>query len=121
LDKSAELHKRLKLRRERLQSRSKQRTQDWIDGVDTEDAKNIVQGAMRQSMSPKLRVGMELGQQIEGLSIEDQRVEKGALTLATQSPEKSYYNGIYLRNYEPEFVKREKDQGQNEYARTHLR
>jgi hypothetical protein len=84
LEKSAELHKRLKLRRERLQSRSKQRTQEWIDGLDADDAKNIVQGAMRQSMSPpNQRVGVSEGRQIRGLSIEDQRMEKGALSLAT--------------------------------------
>jgi len=64
LEKSAELHKRLKQRRERLQSRSKQRTQEWIDGLDADDAKNIVQGAMRQSMSPNQRAGMSEGQQI---------------------------------------------------------
>jgi hypothetical protein len=61
LEKSAELHKRLKQRRERLQSRSKQRTQEWIDGLDADDAKNIVQGAMRQSASPNQRAGMSEG------------------------------------------------------------
>ena len=61
LEKSAELYKRLKQRRERLQSRSKQRTQEWIDGLDADDAKNIVQGAMRQSASPNQRAGMSEG------------------------------------------------------------
>jgi hypothetical protein len=52
-DRSDELQKRLKLRRERLQSRSKKRTQDWIEGVDVYQAKEIMEGAMRRSMSPK--------------------------------------------------------------------
>lgn len=39
LEKSAELNNKLQLRRERLQSRSKERTYEWIQRLDADEAK----------------------------------------------------------------------------------
>ena len=50
--KMSELTARLQLRRERLQSRSRQRCNDWLQTVDAEDVKKICSGAMRQTIQP---------------------------------------------------------------------
>ncbi len=42
----------------------------------------------------------------------------GGLTLI--SPEKTHYDQIYVRKYEPEFVRREKMQGTTEFLQGHL-
>lgn len=48
----SELTARLQARRERLQSRSRQRCNEWLQTVDAEDVKNICSGAMRQTYKP---------------------------------------------------------------------
>ncbi len=76
-------------------------------GLDKEHVDRIVQGAAAVSMSPK-RKG-EAKKDEDWVSIEDQMAQTvGAQTLMTSSPEKTFYNQIYVRKYEPEFVRREK-------------
>jgi hypothetical protein len=50
--KMSELTARLQVRREKLQSRSRQRCNDWLQTVDADDVKNIISGAMRQTHQP---------------------------------------------------------------------
>jgi hypothetical protein len=35
-------------------------------------------------------------------------------------PDKSFYNGVYLRSYEPDYVKRAKSRGASNYYKDHL-
>lgn len=50
--KQETLYQKLKLKRERLGSRSRQRCNDWIRQVENSDCKTLCDGAARSSLSP---------------------------------------------------------------------
>ena len=75
-------------------SKSRQRCQDWLNTVDPNDCKIICNGALVHSISPN-----------RGAVDEDEASKEDAKVL---HPDKTFYDGIYLRSYEPDYVRRVK-------------
>lgn len=73
-----------------------------MQGLDSEDALAICNGALRQAESPKQKQQSDMDA-IGGQSL-------------TASPGKdTFYNSIYVRRYEPEFVKQEINTGEHSH------
>lgn len=92
-ERQAVLVYKLQMRRNNLGSKSRQRTQDWLSAVDKGDCQLICNGASgtAERFGPTMR---------------DDEVGETIL-----SPDKTFYDGFYLRTYEPDFVKRVKNAG----------
>jgi hypothetical protein len=126
------LNQRLRMKRERLGSRSRQRCSEWLRQVENSDCKTLCDGAVRSSLSPeKSQFPRNSTLKSKGL-IFDEDLEAGPLqpfegtaplfkreaTKTILSPDKSHFNKVYVRNYEPEYVRRAKSRGG--YLKSHL-
>lgn len=81
----------LKERREILSLKGHERMQNWMNKLKQEDAKAIADGAIKKSV-----IIAEV-QDIDSNIIDRALLKRGDST---------YYNRMYVRNYEPEIVKR---------------
>ena len=113
---------KLKIKKERLGSRSRQRQQEWLQMVDDEDCKLLCEGAIRGSVSPTLSPTKKMSNAGTLTFQNDFGVDEGSLNgpSAILKPENTYFNRVYLRTYEPEYVRRAKTGGASSYLQGHL-
>eukprot|EP00347_Sterkiella_histriomuscorum_P004315 403360913 len=93
----------LKVKRDMFSARSKDRSRAWVDQIDQSDCKNICDGAMKAAVINPITEASE-----------DKLLERTIF-----NANKTYYDRIYLRNYEPDCIKRLRN-GETPYLNDHL-